>query len=127
MKRTLPTALACALVAALAGPLADLAMPASAAAQGPIGTIERGRYTCELPGDAAGEAGIEQPEQNFRIASSSRYVSHQGRGTYLRRGDVVTFSSGPRNGEQYAVISPTHLRRMENGQPGRLRCYWRER
>jgi hypothetical protein len=91
-------------------------------AQGPIGTLERGTYVCELPGDASREAGIAQPEANFRIIGASRYSSAQGRGIYLRRGDVVTFTSGPRSGEAYAVISPAFLRRMENGKPGELRC-----
>ncbi len=95
---------------------------APALAQGPIGTLERGVYVCELPGDASGKAGIAQPDANFTIIGASRYSSVQGRGTYLRRGDVVTFTSGPRSGEAYAVISPAFLRRMENGRPGELRC-----
>ncbi len=105
----------------------SLAFAPPAAAQGKIGTIERGQYICELPDDAAGQAGIEQPEENFRITSASRYRSPQGSGTYLRRGDVVTMSSGPRNGDQYLVISPSFLRKMENGEPGRLRCFLRGR
>lgn len=91
-------------------------------AQGPIGTLERGTYTCELPGNAAGKAGIAVPEADFRIIGASRYSSSEGRGIYLRRGDVVIFTSGPRSGETYAVISPAFLRRMENGRPGDLRC-----
>ncbi len=99
------------------------AFAASAApAQGPIGTLERGAYACELPGDAAGKAGIAKPEANFTIIGASRYSSAQGRGTYLRRGNLVTFTSGPRSGESYAVISTAFLRQMENGQPGELRC-----
>jgi hypothetical protein len=103
-----------ALIAAIA------ASPAFA--QGPIGTLERGAYACELPGDATGKAGIPKPDADFTIIGASRYSSAQGRGTYLRRGDVVTFTSGPRSGEAYAVISSAFLRRMENGQPGELRC-----
>lgn len=95
---------------------------APAFAQGPIGTVERGTYHCELPGDAAGRAGIEQPQASFTIKSASRYSSPQGGGAYLRRGDVVTLTSGPRSGESYAVMSTGFLRRIENGQPGRLRC-----
>ena len=96
-------------------------------AQSQIGTIDRGEYVCELPGNAAGEVGIEQPQENFRIASASRYVTPEGTGTYLRRGDVLTMTSGPRHGDSYAVISRTFLRKMENGEAGRLRCYRRER
>jgi hypothetical protein len=104
-----------------------LALPSPATAQGKIGTIERGQYICELPDDSGTQAGIEQPEENFRIASASRYRSPQGSGTYLRRGDIVTMSSGPRNGDQYLVITPSFLRKLENGEPGRLRCFLRGR
>lgn len=104
----------------LAPAAALLASPALA--QGAIGTIERGGYTCELPGDAAGKAGVAQPDRAFSIESSSRYSSKQGSGTYLRRGDTVTFTSGARQGESYAVISTSFLRRIEGGKPGRLRC-----
>ena len=95
---------------------------APALAQGAIGTIERGAYVCELPGDASGSAGVEQPGQGFTIESASRYSSPQGSGTYLRRGDTVQLTSGPRQGESYAVINAGFLRRIEDGRPGRLRC-----
>ena len=95
---------------------------ANASAQGPIGTLDRGTYVCELPGDASREAGIPQPEADFTIVGASRYSSAQGGGNYLRRGDVVTFTSGPRKGETYAVISPAFLRRTDDGRPGELRC-----
>lgn len=108
-------------------PLAVLACAVPAASQGQIGTIERGQYVCELPGDAGGQVGIHQPHEDFRIANASRYRADNGDGTYLRRGDTVTMTSGPRSGAQYAVISPTFLRKIENGQPGRLRCFRRER
>lgn len=99
---------------------ACLASPALA--QDRIGTIERGTYNCELPGDAAGTVGIPQPDESFTITAASRYSSPQGEGTYLRRGNVVTMTSGPRNGTRYAVESQGYLRKIENGQPGRLRC-----
>jgi hypothetical protein len=105
--------------------IALLTVPALA--QDQIGTVERGQYVCELPGDAMNGVAIEQPDENFEIASASRYRSPQGNGTYLRRGDMVTMSSGPRNGQQYVVISPVMLRKIENGEPGRLRCYRRGR
>ena len=91
-------------------------------AQGAIGTVERGTYNCELPGNAASDAGLAQPEQSFTIKSASRYSSPQGAGTYLRRGDTLQLTSGPRQGESYAVVSPSFLRRIEDGKPGRLRC-----
>jgi hypothetical protein len=102
--------------------LAGGMLAAPVLAQGQLGTIARGTYTCELPGDAAGAAGIEQPAEGFTIASASRYISPQGEGTYLRRGDVLTMTSGPRNGDSYAIVSRNFLRKLENGEPGRLRC-----
>ena len=97
-------------------------LTAPAFAQGAIGTVERGAYVCELPGSADGRAGVEQPDRALTIESSSRYSSPQGSGTYLRRGDTLTLTSGPREGERYAVISTGFLRRIEDGKPGRLRC-----
>jgi len=98
------------------------AIAAPAFGQGAIGTVERGAYVCELPGDAGGSAGVAQPDRNFVIESASRYSSPQGSGTYLRRGDTLQLTSGPRQGEAYAVISASFLRLMEDGKPGRLRC-----
>jgi len=96
---------------------------APALAQGPVGTAARGSYSCELPGNAAGAAGIAQPEANFRIASASRYQSAQGDGTYLRQGDTIRFTSGPRKGEAYGLESENFLRRLgPDGKPTRLRC-----
>lgn len=95
---------------------------AAAAAQGPIGTVERGSYQCELPGDAAGAVGVVQPAESFSITSASRYAAPEGSGTYLRRGNMLTMTSGPRNGQQYEVVSTNFLRKMEDGKPGRLRC-----
>lgn len=97
-------------------------------AQGPIGTIERGTYACELPGTADGERGIAVPEESFRIASASRYVAPEGRGTYLRRGDVLLMTSGPRNGQKYAIVTERFLRKIDkNGEETRLRCIRNER
>jgi hypothetical protein len=56
------------------------------------------------------------------VESASRYSSPQGSGTYLRRGDTLQLTSGPRQGESYAVVGSGFLRRIEDGKPGRLRC-----
>jgi len=100
-----------------------LASPAFA--QGAIGTVQRGTFACELPGDAGGQAGVAQPARDITIESASRYSSPQGQGSYLRRGDTLTLTSGPRQGESYAVITEGFLRLIEGGQPGRLRCVLR--
>jgi hypothetical protein len=103
--------------------LALIPVASAAQAQGPIATAERGAYVCELPGNAAGKAGYEQPERNFRIESASRYSAPQGGGSYLLRGDRIQFTSGPRKGEVYQVIRSGFLRAIgADGAPGRLRC-----
>ncbi|WP_340587851.1 elongation factor P [Erythrobacter alti] len=102
--------------------VAALALAGPAAAQQQIGTIERGHYFCELPGDAAGAAGVRQADESFTIRSASRYSSPQGNGTYLRRGNRLLMTSGPRNGDSYAIIGNGFLRKIENGEPSRLRC-----
>lgn len=102
--------------------LAAAMLAAPAFAQGAIGTVSRGAYLCEMPGDAGGRAGIAQPDKAFSIESASRYSSARGGGTYLRRGDTLTMTSGPRQGESYAVVSGHFLRKIEDGKPGRLRC-----
>ncbi|MXO58717.1 elongation factor P [Altererythrobacter salegens] len=108
--RTIP-----AIIAVLA------AAPLSAA--GPVETAMRGSYSCEMPGTAAGAAGIRVPEKDFRIRSASRYKSEQGNGVYLRKGDVIRFTSGPRSGESYTVVGENFLRALgPDGKPSRLRC-----
>lgn len=102
--------------------LATAASLAPAAAEGPIGTLQRGPYTCETPGDADGPAGLAQPDAGFSVKSASRYSAPQGGGVYLRRGDAVQLTSGPRRGESYSVVSEGFLRRVENGASGKLRC-----
>ncbi|MGX7895427.1 elongation factor P [Tsuneonella sp. HG222] len=92
-------------------------------AKGEVDTANRGAYTCEMPGDAAGLAGNPQPDKDFRIRSASRYKSEQGDGVYLRQGDTIRFTSGPRAGEAYKIVSSNMVRRLQpDGTPGRLRC-----
>ena len=107
-----------ALFAAVAA--TTVAMPAIA--QDRIGTIARGTYVCELPGDAGGSVGVQQSQAGFTIESASRYSSPQGEGTYVRRNDTVFMTSGPRNGDRYRIMSSGFLRKLENGEPSRLRC-----
>ena len=111
-----------AAMRALLLPLVALAA-APLAAQGEVATAERGAYSCELPGDAAGSAWIRQPEFDFRIRSASRYKSAQGDGVYLRQGQILRFTSGSRAGESWLIVNTKLMRRLEaDGTPGRLRC-----
>ncbi|HSQ95965.1 MAG TPA: elongation factor P [Croceibacterium sp.] len=115
MIRSLPFAAFFAVAASLAF--------AHSQAHGPIDTVARGPYVCETPGDAAGQAGIPQPERNFKIESDSRYSSPQGVGVYLRRGDRLEMTTGPRKGEAYQVVHTDLLRLLKpDGTSSRLRC-----
>jgi len=95
--------------------------------RGEIGVMQQGLYVCELPDERAPSRGVVQKGTSFRITSASRYISDQGTGTYLRRGDTVILSSGPRAGERYRIVSRGFVRKLENGTPGRLRCIRRAR
>ena len=103
--------------------LAAIVSAPPALAQGKLGTVERGTYRCELPGTASGPVGIRQEDDDFRIISASRYRSPQGGGTYLRRGNTLTMTSGPRNGQEYRIVSRNLLKRLDkDGKAGRMRC-----
>ena len=107
----------------LALALASAIVATPAMAQNEIGTLERGAYTCELPGNVRGAAGIPQPEESFSITNASRYSSPQGSGTYLRRGNEMRMTSGPRSGNVYRIMSRSFLRLLDgDGTPGKLRC-----
>lgn len=114
-----PAVIFCATFAIVGALSPDMA----ARAQEKIDTLARGAYVCELPGSADGRPGIEQSEASFTILSASRYSAPQGTGTYLRRGNTVKMTSGPRNGEHYRLQGRNFLRLLDkNGEPTRLRC-----
>jgi hypothetical protein len=92
---------------------------------GHLGTLERGLYRCELPGDAGGSASVPREDEDFTVISSSRYRVPEGRGVYLRKGNLVTLTSGPREGAQYRLESERYL--IKVGSADGLRCYWRGR
>mgnify|MGYP001095842165 FL=1 len=100
-----------------------LSAPAFAVSGGKLGTLERGSYACEMPGDAAIGRGKAVPERDFDITNSSTYASAQGDGIYLRTGDEVTMTSGPRKGERFRVKSESFLREVAaDGSETGLRC-----
>jgi hypothetical protein len=105
-------------------PLALLVAGASPSlAQGPIDTIARGAYVCELPEDVTVGRGRTQADQGFTIDTGSRYSSAKGNGTYLRRGDLVVMTSGPHRGEKYTVVHPGFLRLLgPDNRVTRMRC-----
>lgn len=101
-----------------------LAAPAlPAVAQGDLGTLETGRYKCELPGDAMGLASVPLPDMWFDVTNASTYVSERGNGTYLLEGKRVTFTRGPFEGMQF-IRSGARTLKVINGQGDRakMRC-----
>ena len=96
---------------------------ASAAPGGRIGTLPLGSYECGLPGDATGEAWIEQEDRDFVLINGSSYRTAEGRGTYLLTGDDVTFTRGPMKGMRFVRETLNRLRKLEeNGAAGKMRC-----
>lgn len=104
-------------------PSLALAAPASAVPGGEIGTLEQGRYTCELPGDATGPAGRHVPEADFTVVSASSYRASGRLGSYLLTGDDLVMTSGPHRGQKFHRISRKFLRQVApDGSEGELRC-----
>lgn len=100
-----------------------LATSAGAVPGGPISSLQVGDYACELPGDAAGPAGIRQPQHDFAVINATSYVTNSGRGTYLVTGDIVQMTSGPRKGERFIKLSANFLRALDaSGKQTTLRC-----
>ena len=110
-----------AIAAGIAVTLA--AAPALAVSGGQLDTIERGPWACEMPGDAGTTPGVATPEADFIITNGSTYHVPEGHGTYLRTGDDVRMTSGPRQGDRYTLQSEHFLRKLDsNGKDTGLRC-----
>lgn len=110
--------------AALTGAAAAVsAAPPPPVPGGEIGTLEIGRYVCELPGNAIGEAGRRVAAADFAVLGGSSYRAEGGNGTYLKVGDRAILTSGPRKGEIYHQISRNFLRRVgPDGADSDIRC-----
>lgn len=118
---------------AATSPMAATTMPASQQETGTppdhrdtggmLRTLEHGTWRCALPGDAAGAAWEAVPEADFTVGPSSSYESAAGRGTYILRGRILTFTRGPKKGERYEQVGRNTLQVLENdGTAGRLTC-----
>lgn len=100
-----------------------LAAPLAATPGGKLDTLPQGRYTCALPGDAAGEAFVILPDKAFVIDNGSTYRTENGSGTYLLTGEIVQFTRGPLKGMRFERTSSASLRWIDGtGQPGKVRC-----
>ena len=103
-----------ALAATFAAPLT---------AEDRLATLPHGRYICALPGDATGLPVQEVSEHNFAVTGASSYESEGGGGTYLRVGDTVTFTRGPRKDMKLKMLGSGMLQWIkEDGTLGRIRC-----
>lgn len=115
-----PIALA-ALGALCAAPV--FAEPVSAEHGGRLGTLQPGRYLCEVPGDAAGAASVPVAGAWFDVKKASRYSAEGGSGTYLLTGDRVVFTRGPMKGATFDRVSKRRLERTDlAGERTKMRC-----
>jgi hypothetical protein len=117
-------AAAAALICGMAFSLAAATPPTPPPVPGgKIGTLQIGKYTCELPGDAGGQIRVEAKEFDFIVVRGSSYRSQGVRGSYLLTGDVVTMTGGPLKGLKLHRLSSGFLRRVTaDGSDGDLRC-----
>lgn len=95
----------------------------SAPTGGMLGILQHGQWQCALPGDAAGAAYIDIPEESFRIGTASSYVSPEGRGIYLMRGTEVIFTRGPKKDQRFKALGDNTLQKLEaDGSLSKLIC-----
>ncbi len=84
-------------------------------------TVNQGRWTCELPGDAT-TPPTPQPENNFSVVPDSSYVVGGNRGTYLLLGNKFTMTSGPFAGRRFVKVGLSLVKLGPDGQREALRC-----
>jgi hypothetical protein len=98
-------------------------MPSGARAEGRLGTLEPGRYLCELPGDAAGLASVPLPDMWFDVVNASSYTAPAGSGTYLLTGETLVFTRGPMKGMKFTRIGARTLKVVDGaGERAKMRC-----
>ncbi|ANY20554.1 hypothetical protein A6F68_02049 [Tsuneonella dongtanensis] len=112
------------MVARLAFLAALVALASTASlAEGRLGTLESGRYLCELPGDASGLASIPIQDGWFDIINASSYASGSGSGTYLLTGKTVVFTRGPMKGMTFKRMGARSLKAINaEGELAKMRC-----
>lgn len=105
--------------------IASLALPAPilAVSGGEIGTLEQGRYMCELQGDATGPVGRHVADADFTVISASSYRASGTLGSYLLTGDHLVMTNGAHRGQKFHRLSRGFLRQLNaDGSDGELRC-----
>lgn len=94
-----------------------------APASGMLGILRHGDWQCALPGDAGGEAFLEQPEEAFSIGTASSYESPAGGGIYLMRGTEVVFTRGPKKDQRFRSLGENTLQKLNaDGSLSKLIC-----
>jgi hypothetical protein len=94
-----------------------------APSSGMLGILRHGAWQCALPGDAGGEAFLEQPEEAFSIGSASSYETAAGGGIYLMRGTEVVFTRGPKKDQRFRSLGENTLRKLNpDGSLSKLIC-----
>lgn len=94
-----------------------------ASAEGRLGTLEPGRYLCELPGDAAGLASVPLRDMWFDVVNASSYTAPGGSGTYLLTGQTLVFTRGPMQGKKFTRMGARTLRIVDGpAELAKMRC-----
>ncbi|WP_298303077.1 elongation factor P [uncultured Erythrobacter sp.] len=90
---------------------------------GMLRTMPHGVYECALSGDAGGSAYEVVATEGFRISTASRYTDDNGDGTYILRGNRLTFTAGPKNGQRFERVGQNQLRKVDvEGKRSELLC-----
>ncbi|HQS98004.1 MAG: hypothetical protein B7X90_14180 [Novosphingobium sp. 17-62-19] len=100
-----------------------LASAAQAVPGGKLMVLQKGGWTCEIPGDA-NTLAAEKPELGFQTIADSSYVApDNSTGTYLRLADRVTLTSGTFSGRRFVMDGEEILREVaqDDTQIG-IRC-----
>lgn len=88
-----------------------------------LGTLQRGRWECALPGDAGAEAFRVIEAERFRIGNASSYESPEGAGIYLLSGTELVFTRGPKKDQRYLQLGENTLqKRNADGSLSKLIC-----
>lgn len=100
-----------------------LASAAQAVPGGKLTVLEKGGWTCEIPGDA-NTLATEKPELGFLTIADSSYVAPDGStGTYLRLADRLTLTSGIFSGRRFVMDGEEILREVtQDDTPTGIRC-----
>ncbi|NLR70041.1 hypothetical protein HGI47_04015 [Novosphingobium sp. ERN07] len=107
--------------------IAIIALSVASAAQavpgGKLMVLQKGDWTCEVPGDA-NTLATEKPELGFETIADSSYVAPDGTtGSYLRLADRLTLTSGVFAGRRFVMDGEEILREVaRDDTPTGLRC-----